>query len=165
MGLQKVSATVSLAGTIRMQDMRSAFGVGMLRSAVGTPELGGQVSVKITELKLADNWPQDLIATAELNNLSSPMMGRGESGRIGNLVVNFDSSTATDKNLLVGEITDAGGPLEINGSLTLQAPQDYSLKARIKARPSAPESLQSNLEFLGAPEADGTRIFQFAGSI
>jgi hypothetical protein len=58
-----------------------------------------------------------------------------------------------------------GGPLELKGTILLRPPGSYTLKARVKARDSAPEALKKNLEFLGAPESDGMRIFQLAGSI
>ncbi len=164
-GFAEGFGTVSLAGTLRLDDVQMSMAAGSLRSMVGTPDLGGQIKVSIDSLELANNWPQRLVARAELLNLSSPMMGRGKAGTIGNLSLQFDSTTDTDPERLTGIVRDEGGPLEINGELVLAMPTEYELKARIKARDNAPEALRSNLDFLGPPEADGTRIFQFAGSI
>jgi len=58
-----------------------------------------------------------------------------------------------------------GGPLELRGSLLLQAPSNYMLKTRLKAREEAPDSLQKNLEFLGSADADGLRVFELSGSL
>ena len=92
-------------------------------------------------------------------------MGRGEAALIGNFALDFDSSTETDPAMLTGKISDTGGPLELSGNLLLAAPASYTLKTRLKARPDAPKSMETNLAFLGSPEADGSRIFEFAGSL
>jgi len=164
-GFAEGNGSISLMGTVRLSEARAGFAAAMLGQSFGAPDLGGQVNLQIDTLQLSDNWPKQLIGTANINNLSSPLLGRGSAGQIGNYTVSFDSSTATDPDLLTGTITDNGGPLEVSGELALRAPGDYELETRIKPRSSAPEKMQKNLEFLGPPEADGTRIFEFAGSI
>ena len=49
--------------------------------------------------------------------------------------------------------------------LVLTQPAGYTLETRIKVRPSAPESLRRNLEFLGPAEPDGSRLFNLSGTI
>ena len=106
-----------------------------------------------------------LIGRAEVLNLSSPLMGRGEAAQIGNFALEFDSTTESEAGTLTGTISDTGGPLELKGSLLLVAPGSYTLKTRLKARPDAPEAMQNNLKFLGSPMADGRRIFELAGTL
>jgi hypothetical protein len=164
-GFAEGFGTISLGGTIRLHDFQGSIDAETLTAAVGAPSLGGQISLQIEELKLSDNWPRHLIGRAEIVNLSSPMMGRGAAALIGNFAVEFDSTLELDPGKLTGKITDTGGQLELSGTLLLEAPANYTLKTRLKARPDAAVSLQKNLEFLGTPEDDGTRLFQFAGSL
>jgi general secretion pathway protein N len=164
-GFAEGFGTISFAGTIRLSETRAGFDAAMLQSAVGTPAIAGQISLLISTLELNDNWPNQLIGRAEVLNLSSPLMGRGEAAQIGNFALEFDSTTESEAGILTGTISDTGGPLELNGSLLLAAPGSYTLKTRLKARPDAPEAMQNNLEFLGSPMADGKRIFELAGTL
>jgi hypothetical protein len=164
-GFAEGFGTISLGGTLRLSETLASFDAAMLQPLLGTPSLGGQISLQLTKLELSDNWPHQLIGKSELRNLSSPLMGRGEAGLIGSLEVSFDTSTETESDTVTGKIRDIGGPIEATGTLLLIKPADYTLKARLKARPEAPAALQQNIEMLGSPEGDGTRIFQFAGSL
>jgi general secretion pathway protein N len=157
--------TISLGGTIRVQDARAGMDAGMLQALGAAPALNGQISIRLDELELSDNWPVLLVGEGQVINLSSPLMGRGEAAQIGNARINFDTTTETTEGTVTGKISDDGGPLQIDGTLLLTKPANYSLKVRLKARPGAPKALQQNLEFLGSPESDGTRIFQLAGSL
>jgi general secretion pathway protein N len=164
-GFAEGFGTISFGGTVRLSDTQGSIDAAMLQSAFGTPALSGQISLSISNLELIDNWPSQLIGRAEVVNLSSPLMGLNEAARIGDFALEFDSSTATEAGVLTGIISDTGGPLELTGSLLLTAPASYALKTNLKARPNAPESMQNNLNFLGSPEADGTRVFELTGSL
>jgi len=164
-GFAEGFGTISVAGTLRLSETRASVDAAALQMVAGAPALGGQITLQINELKLDDNWPSHLIGQAAVTNLSSSMMGRGAAELIGNFEVYFDSTQEIDPNVLTGNISDTGGPLELTGTLQVEAPANYTLKTRLKARPDAPASLERNLEFLGSPEADGSRLFQFAGSL
>jgi general secretion pathway protein N len=157
--------TIGLGGTIRIQDARAGMDAGMLQAVGAAPALNGQISIRLDELELSDNWPVQLVGEGQVLNLSSPLMGRGEAAQLGNLKISFDTTTETTEDTVTGKISDDGGPLQIDGILLLTKPANYSIKVRLKARPGAPQALQQNLEFLGSPESDGTRIFQLAGSL
>jgi len=157
--------TISLGGTIRLSETEGSVDAAALPVAPGTTRLGGQISLQIDELELQDNWPRHLVGRAEVLNLSSSLMGSGAAALIGSFAVTFDSTAEPDSDAINGIIADIGGPLELSGNLLLAPPKNYTLKTRLKAREDAPASLQNNLTFLGAPEADGSRIFQLAGSL
>jgi general secretion pathway protein N len=164
-GFAEGFGTVSFGGTIRLSETRAGVDAAMLQSAFGTPAIGGQINLLISTLELNDNWPSQLIGRAEVLNLSSSLMGRGEAAQIGNFSLEFDSTTETEADVLTGIILDTGGPLELKGRLLLTPPANYTLKTRLKARPDAPESIQNNLEFLGPSQPDGRRLFELAGSL
>jgi hypothetical protein len=164
-GFLEGTGSLSLGGTITLENIVAGFDLAALRAMLQTPEIGGQASVRISRMQVQDNWPVELIGTGEIRDLSSPMLGRGDAARIGSVAIEFDTTTATDPNNLIGRLQDIGGFLELKGALTLTKPADYLLDVRIKARPAAPQSLQRNLEFLGEQQEDGSRIFNLAGSI
>jgi len=156
---------ISLTGTISLQNLRGSFDIAPVSRAFGTPQIGGIANVRFSEVEIVDNWPRRLVGDGELRNLSSPLMGRGEAQMIGNVGFAFDTGTETDRDTITGRLRDTGGPLELNGTLLLTPPGNYELKSRVKPRPDAPAALRRNLQFLGAPEPDGTHLFQLAGSV
>ncbi len=56
---------------------------------------------------------------------------------------------------VVGELSDAGGPLQAEGLLTLKADGSYQFTGRFKAREGAQSPLGRALSALGRPGADG----------
>jgi hypothetical protein len=156
---------ISAFGTVVLSESDASLNLGALGSMLKGPPIDGQVSVRIEQLELQDRWPVELIASAELRNLSSSMMGEGSAARMGDFGLSFDTTSEEDTEAITGKISDTGGPLEVSGTLLLTRPANYTLRVSVKARPEAPDMLRKNLEFLGSPEPDGTRIFQLAGSI
>lgn len=164
-GFMEGSGSIGLTGTITLGETSASFNAASLESLLGIPRVGGQVSLQLSELEVQDNWPYRLVGTGEIRNFSSPLMGAGAADIIGNVTLDFDTATETDGDAITGKLTDSGGPLVLKGTVLLKPPGSYTLKVRLKTRPDAPEALEKNLEFLGAPEADGMRVFQLAGSI
>jgi len=164
-GFVEGQATAGITGSISIDDLIAGFELAAIKGFIGAPDITGQANIRIKHLLLKDNWPVELLATGEIRDLSSSLMGRGDAARIGSVGIDFDTSTATDVNTLKGVIEDTGGALEISGTLLLTKPTDYGINVRVKARPEASQALQSNLAFLGTTESDGSRIFQLAGSL
>lgn len=156
---------VTLTGVIRLEDMHGSFDIAALQGLLGTPEIGGIANVRFSKAVIRDNWPHLLVGEGELRSLSSPLMGSGGAQFIGDISFTFDTATETDTGTITGRLEDTGGPLLLSGTLILTPPSNYALKTKVGARNNAPESLRRNLEFLGAADADGTRLFELAGSL
>lgn len=54
-----------------------------------------------------------------------------------------------------GTLSDAGGPLEIHGSIHLDKQWNYRLQAQLRARPSADPALAETLKLMGRPDGQG----------
>jgi len=164
-GFVEASGNAGIGGKISLRNIRGSFDIRQLNSVLGTPDIGGVATVDLSELVLKNSWPTRIVGSGQLKNLTSPLMGRGAAQLIGDIGFEFDADTETDSETVTGKLRDTGGPLQLEGSLLLTPPGNYDLKARLKARETAAESLRRNLMFLGAPEPDGNHIFQLAGSI
>jgi len=164
-GFIEADGGIGLTGTISLSDVRGGFDIAPLNSILGMPEIGGIANLDLSEVVIKDSWPQSVVGRGELRSLSSSLMGRSGAQFIGDVGFVFNTDKETDQNTVTGQLQDTGGPLQLNGTLVLTPPRNYELKTRIKARAQAPEALRNNLDFLGAPEADGTRVFQLAGSL
>ena len=62
---------ISAFGTVVLSESDASLNLGALGSMLKGPPIDGQVSVRIEQLELQDRWPVELIASAELRNLSS----------------------------------------------------------------------------------------------
>lgn len=164
-GFMEGFGSIGVSGTVSLRDATLSMDISMLDNLMGVGNIGGQLSARLAELELMDNWPQRLVGTGEVRNLTSAMMGQGRPQTLGSIGFNFDTSTETDSEVVTGQLRDTGGPLELSGTLVLTPPGNYELKTRIKARPGAAPALLNNLSFLGAADPDGSRLFQLAGSI
>jgi hypothetical protein len=60
---------------------------------------------------------------------------------------------------IVGRLKDAGGPLEVTGTLRLTSPPGYLLDGTVAPRADAAPVLVRQLAFLGTPDAAGRRPF------
>lgn len=164
-GFLDANGSISIGGTVRLSDVKGSFDIGQLNALLGNAGVGGTATLDMQEIRLEDNWPVYVVGNGRLTNLTSELMGRGAAQLIGDIGFRFDSLTETAPDTVTGLLEDAGGPLELNGTLVLTPPANYEIKARVKARASAADSLRRNLNFLGQPEPDGARIFQLAGSL
>ena len=67
---------------------------------------------------------------------------------------------------LAARFVDNGGPLEVAGSVEIDAARVYMLDALIEPRPGAPESLVEGLKIMTAePDAEGRRRLSLTGSL
>ena len=66
--------------------------------------------------------------------------------------------------LAPGELKDLDGPLQLRGTLTLAPDFSWQLEGGVATRPGADPGLAQQLQYLGAPDAQGLRPFSLAGS-
>ena len=67
---------------------------------------------------------------------------------------------------LPAAFVDNGGPLEVQGTLRLDATRSYTIDALIEPRAGAPESLVEGLKFMTTdPDAEGRRRLNLTGSL
>jgi general secretion pathway protein N len=64
----------------------------------------------------------------------------------------------------VGQLVDLGGPLSVAGTLKLTREPGYVIEGQVAAKPGAPEQISRQIQYLGAPDAQGRRPFSLAGT-
>jgi hypothetical protein len=87
---------------------------------------------------------------------------RDEAGRdLGDYKVIFAPATTPP---FKGQLSDAGGPLELQGTLQLTADRHWDLTGTVMARAGADTALTGDLAALGAPDANGRYPLSATGS-
>jgi general secretion pathway protein N len=87
----------------------------------------------------------------------------GTPGALGSYSLTFPGGTHPIK----GELHDLGGPLSVQGEVTLKADGASTVvevNGWVAARPSAPADLANQLRILGTPDAQGRRPFSLENS-
>ena len=141
--------------------------------------LNGQLPLP-RAIALAGRPPPPLNGTLELENVAVHLNRDGRPQQAGGLVHlrnvstsfgnplplgNFDIQLQTQASALVASIQDQGGPLQLNGNLTLDPDGRYRFTAQAAPRDQDNRELYQALNLLGRPEGNGKWTFDLAGSL
>jgi general secretion pathway protein N len=153
-------------GGVVLDDLRGSTSVPALTPLVPLQGVDGLVSVSMRRLRLEDGWPTEAVGEARIAELRvPPLLSRGAADELislGNYEIAFDDAPSG----IAARIRDTGGPLEVDGTLTLSADRRYALEGRAAARPDAPPEVIQGLDLMaGEPDAEGKRAFSLTGSL
>lgn len=152
--------------TVRFSDLRGTTSLPALVGVLPVRGIRGQASVALEELVLEDGWPAAAVGELKLAGLESlPLIpdGSGAYVPLGDYTVSF---VPAPEGELAATFVDNGGPLEVEGAVTLDARRVYTLDALVEPRADAPEMLVEGLRIMTAdPDAEGRRRFNLSGSL
>jgi hypothetical protein len=161
-GFLNGTVAVGLGGKVALTDLEAAAPLAWLMPGSGMA--GGQLSARFGQLAVADGRVVTAIGNLKLGGVVLPLPTAGQPLSPGTYSVAFDSADLGPDEPLSGALTDAGGPLEIVGTVTITPPTSYELTGTAKARPDAPPELRNALQMLGPPAPDGKHPLSLAGS-
>ena len=164
-GFINTNITVS-PGSVRFTDLRGGTSLPALANVLPVRGMRGQASVALSMLEINGGWPSRVIGELRLAGLEvAPLIPSGTRQLLplGDYIVTFRE--APEQGLLASFV-DNSGPLEVSGTLGLDATRAYTLDAWIEPRPGAPEQLVEGLKIMTAePDAEGRRRLTLTGSL
>ena len=148
------AVTLGRSGDLTLRDLK--IGVDLPTPLIPrlAPDLSGHVQADLSELQIASGWIRDIRGRIECDQLFS---GGPQSASLGNFELRFTDPPHSGQT--VGQLHDLGGPLDVQGTLTLGATPGYLLEGSVAARPQASEVLRNLLARLGAADATGHHRF------
>lgn len=153
-------------GGVRFTELRGATSLPALAAVLPVRGMRGQASLALESLVLEDGWPTAAVGELKLASLEAmPLIpdGSGALLPLGNYTVTLVPAPDGE---LAATFVDNGGPLEVQGTLSLDAARSYTIDALIKPRAGAPESLVEGLKIMSAePDAEGRRRLNLTGSL
>ena len=165
-GFAGTAFSVSPGGRVRLSDTRFSAGIQALANALPVFDSRGQISINLSRLVLEDNWPTEAAGEIRVGNLEvAPLLPTASGAHI--VLGNFQADLATsESDEIVGNLSDAGGPLEIAGTISLRPDRSYLLDALVRPRPDASPELRQGIELMSGPPEDssGMRELQLSGS-
>ena len=151
---------------VRLTGLRGGTSVPSLVGVLPVRGVRGQASVAFDSLELEDGWPSSAVGELKLVGLeTTPLIPNGTSQllALGDYTVTF---VPAEERKLEARFVDNGGPLEVMGTLALDAERAYTLDALIKARAGADQALVQGLEIMTAdPDTEGRRRLTLTGSL
>jgi general secretion pathway protein N len=160
-GFLETQASGWLSGRIAFDALTGSLPLSALPPNVIRGGWTGTLNLKLPALVLEDGWPIEAAGVVEVIDLTGPA---NKPANMGSYRVTFAEDDASEENVLRGALVDLGGPLEISGTIDLQAAErGYRIQGLIKPRPDAPREVVNQLQFLGAPDEQGRRQFGLEG--
>jgi general secretion pathway protein N len=158
-----VTATPS---SVQFTDLRGATSLPALAGVLPVRGMRGQASVTLEMLVLENGWPAAAVGELKLAGLESlPLISDGSGAYLplGDYTVSF---APAPPGRLAATFVDNGGPLEVQGTLSLDASRAYTIDALVEPRAGAPEMLVEGLRIMTAePDAEGRRRLNLTGSL
>ena len=160
-GFAQGSVATGAGGLITVRGLTASLPLGALPSNLIRGGWTGTVNVKLAQLAVQNSWPVAATGTVEVMDLVGPA---NKPAALGSYKVAFPEGAATAEGLK-GELSDAGGPLAVNGTVAINKNRSYLVSGLIATRPGAPSDIARTLEILGEPDAQGRRQFAIEGSM
>lgn len=162
-----VSAELSASpSSVRFSNLRGGTSLPALATVLPIQGLRGQTSIALESLVLENAWPAEIVGELKLARLeTAPLIpdGSGALLPLGDYTVRF---APADDGSIAAEFADDGGPLEVVGTLRLDASRAYTIDALVEPRPGAPEMLVEGLRIMTSePDAEGRRRLNLTGSL
>jgi hypothetical protein len=137
-----------------------------LRGVLPVSGVRGDANVQLTTLELESGALTRILGELRLAKLEvAPFVPSGsrELLPIGDYTVKFLDSSGKGVN---ATFADSGGPLEVSGTLVMDAQRAYTLDGLVKPRPDAAQQIVDGLSIITAdPDAEGRRRLTLTGSL
>lgn len=152
--------TPVLGGSLEARELRAELELEPALLPRLPATLNGRVSADLSRLHF-DGRRLDALAgrivARELRETGS------SSASLGDYELAFDQPSPV-AGPLRGTLRDLGGPLGVQGTVTLTTEPGYLVEGLVATRPDAPAELARQIEFLGSPDASGRRPFSLSGT-
>jgi general secretion pathway protein N len=161
-GFATTHVTVRPGGSISLKALTASLPLSALPPNVVPGGWVGTLNAKFAQLTLDKGWPTHVDGSIDVVDVTGPAR---KPAKMGSYRLVFDPAASTAEKLQ-GSLSDTGdGPLQVTGTLQLKSDRSYAVDALVAARPDAPRSVTSALEFLPPPDAQGRRPFGAEGTI
>ena len=155
--------SAGITGSLQVKNASVFASLSELSATVGMPA-SGQLSLNIESLVINNNWPTQIVGSLNLLGLTTVQPGNSTPIILGDYAAVFTNKVVNDENPIIAAITDNGGPLELNGKITLTPPNQYLLETKIKPQANAAENLKQALKFIAPTDNLGAHDFKLNGS-
>lgn len=145
-------------GAVSFRDVSLTLPAQEAAPALGIPalQLLGTIEIDVAHARLLGVWPMDTAGHALWRGAA---VAGAAQAPLGDLQATFAS---TPDGAIAGVISDRGGPLALAGTFNAALGR-YAAQAHLAARGDNPQLLDA-LQYIGQPQADGSRMLLIEGT-
>lgn len=145
---------ISFGGTLTARDAAASITLERLVLPNLPRNVRGTLSAQLDSVSISDR-----VVTAIQGNVEMRGLEMRAGTPMGDYRVTFPGGGEGEP---IGQLTDLGGPLQVQGTLRLTAEPGVVVEGKVAARSTAPPTIARQLQYLGSPDAQGFRPFSFA---
>lgn len=157
-GFMQSGVAVGFGGNVTLTDVEGAVSISALQSAIPAPGIDGNVRLAFSRIVLENGLPTAADGSVDL-------VGLVARGLAATPIGDFRAELQTTDDGIAGSVEDTSGMLDIAGAFRISADRAYSLTGLVAPTASTPDSVVSQLRFLGTPNERGQREFRFEGQL
>jgi len=154
-------ASRSFFGEVSLSNVRANMSAQEVLSLAKIPavKLGGDFTLNLAQLVLGDNKLESIIGRLVWSSAESMFPQKLVMGDI------FANMTTADDGTVNVRLGDGGGPLELNGDLSLNPDGNYNLFTEMSSREGRQSNLGRSLGFIARYNPQGKAEFKRSGSV
>lgn len=160
-GYASTLASMNVLGTLALEDTKVSMSAQEILTLAKIPafKLGGQFDLNLANLDLADK---------KLTSVNGRLVWSGAQSIfpqklvIGDVFANMSTG---DDGVINVKLGDSGGPLELNGNLSIMPDGKYDFASEMAAREGRQSALGQSLGFMARYNSAGKAEFKRAGNI
>ncbi len=152
-GNAETSLESSFSGKrVTLSDLKADFQTDPAMLQALQSDMHGAVHLDLKHVEIDNEALLELQGHVEARDLSQT---GGTPGSLGSYAVDFPGGSHPPQ----GKLRDLGGPMAVEGEVTLKGPSSVEVSGLVAPRESADPSLVSQLRILGTADAQGRRPF------
>lgn len=148
---------VGLGGKLTLRNLSASVPLSMFERAAGITGLRGTASLQFERLELVNGRAAALDGNLSVADLVVPMVARSPLGA-------YKADFFTQNNGIIASVEDAGGVVDLAGSLELGADKSYRFNGLVAPQANTPDELRQRLQFLGSPNERGQYSLPLEGT-
>lgn len=156
-GFFSSEVTIGLGSKLTLANLSASVPLAMFEQAAGISGLRGTASLQFERLALVKGRAAALDGSVSVADLVVPMIARSPLGA-------YKADFFTQNNGIIASIEDAGGVVDLAGSLELGADKSYKFNGLVAPQANTPDELRQRLRFLGSPNERGQYALPLEGS-
>jgi general secretion pathway protein N len=157
-GFVEANIGFGIGGTLSVSDLVASLPLQMFAKPFNIRGLQGNASLQFERIQVRDGLPIAADGTVQVNNLIAPRLSRDSIG-------GYSAEFFTQEEGVSASIEDTDGVIDLAGSLQVDNDRSYRFLGQVVAKPSAPASLQQQMQYLGPANERGQRELRLEGSL
>ena len=147
-GFFSSEVTVGLGDKLTLQNLSASVPLAMFEQAAGISGLRGTASLQLQRLELVKGRAAALDGNLAVADLVVPIIASTPLGA-------YKADFFTQDDGIIASVEDAGGVVDLAGSLELGADKSYRFNGLVAPQANTPDELRQRLRFLGSPNERG----------